>query len=175
MTEPNRQATTLGRWMTYAGWALALGVVALVFDGVLERQYNPNQDLTAVSRDGAAPEVVLQRNRYGHYVASGRINGRPVTFLLDTGATDVSVPAGLAAQLGLERGAPARYRTANGSITTYRTQLERVELGAIALESVRAHINPGMAGEDVLLGMSFLKHLDLEQRGDSLTLRQRVR
>jgi len=108
----------------------------------------------------------------GHYLANGEINGRPVTFLLDTGATDISIPALLAKDLGLERGAARRYQTANGTITTYGTRLETVRLGGIVRRQVRAHINPGMRQGEVLLGMSFLKHLEMVQRGNQLTLRQ---
>ena len=64
-------------------------------------------------------------------------------------------------------------QTANGVVTAYATRLQRVELGEIALTDVRAHINPGMRGDDVLLGMSFLRQLDLTQRNGTLTLRQR--
>lgn len=154
-----------------AAWLIALGLLTWFFSGALEEQRNPNQQVTTMARvDGG--EVVLLRNRFGHYVATGRINGHPVELMLDTGASDVSVPAGLAAALGLERGARALYRTANGTITAYRTVLDRVELGGIVLENVRASINPAMPGDQVLLGMSFLKQLELTQRGNTLTLRQ---
>ena len=64
-------------------------------------------------------------------------------------------------------------QTANGVVTTYRTRLTSVALGTIAISNVRAHINPGMTGDEVLLGMSFLRDLELTQREGLLTLRQR--
>ena len=155
--------------MVAAAWVVALGLLALFFHGWLEDQRNPNRDLRVVE-DGPA-KVVLERNRQGHYVAPGRINGEPVELLLDTGATTVSIPGQLAARLGLERGRPQATRTANGVITTYATRLESVQVGGLVLENVRASINPAMGGEDVLLGMSFLGRLDLDQRGDVLVLR----
>jgi len=105
-------------------------------------------------------------------VASGSINNTPVVFLLDTGASDVSVPEKLAQAIGLKRGRPMIYQTANGTITVYATRLDKVDLGGIVLGQVRASINPNMQGNKVLLGMSFLKHLEFTQRGDTLILKQ---
>jgi len=162
----------LGMTMTVAMWVIVLGLMALFFQSQQEKQYNPNQS-AAISNDIDGQEaLVLQRNRYGHYVASGYINQQPVVFLLDTGASDISVPEGLAQSIGLQRGRAMRYQTANGMITVYATQLEEVDLGGIVLRQVRASINPNMQSNEVLLGMSFLKHLEFTQRGDTLTLRQ---
>jgi len=99
-------------------------------------------------------------------------SGGGVTFLLDTGATAVSVPAGLAKRLGLQAGRPVTAMTANGTVTTYATQLHSVRLGNIERHGVRAHINPGMKGHEVLLGMSFLRDLDFRQQDGQLTIRQ---
>ena len=157
--------------MHVATWVALLVLGAVVFSGVLERQHNPNQALTTRYENGVA-EVTLERNRYGHYVTSGEINGRPVTFMLDTGATGVAVPAGLASELGLERGPAQPVRTANGTSVSYLTRLDRVGVGGIELHDVRAGIVPGLEGDEVLLGMSFLKHIEFTQRGNTLTLRQ---
>lgn len=162
----------IGFGMIVLAWIVGLGIVTAYFSGWLEEQQNPNQRVETVLRQGGAREVVLQQNRYGHYVANGKINGEQVTFLLDTGATEVSVPARVAERAGLEPGSPARSRTAAGIITTYSTRIDRVELGGIELRGVRAGINPHMRGDEVLLGMSFLRQLDFSQHGDRLTLRQ---
>lgn len=177
MTAPQRSPDTspgrLGVGMIALAWVLLLGLLTLYFGGFLERQHNPNQRIATSVLDDGAREVVLRQNRSGHYVASGDINQESVTFLLDTGATTVSIPAPLADRLGLERGGAVPAQTAAGVITTYSTRLERVALGNIVLHDILAHINPEAGGEQVLLGMSFLKHLELRQQGDSLTLRQR--
>ena len=82
----------LGKWMITAAWLLLLMLLTWFFNSQLDRQRNPNrQVLTATSTTGL-PEVQLKRNRFGHYVASGLINGQPAEFMLDTGATDVSIP-----------------------------------------------------------------------------------
>ena len=117
-------------------------------------------------------EVVLQRNRDGHYLATGQINGQNVEFLLDTGASDVSVPQPLAMRLGLKRGQAAIYSTANGNITSYLTRIDSLNLGGIELRDIRASINPSTNADTILLGMSFLKHLEFTQRGDTLIIRQ---
>ena len=108
----------------------------------------------------------------GHYVADGSINGVSVTFLLDTGATGVAMSARLAQRVGAPRGQPVVTRTANGNATGYLTRLRSVQLGAIEQNNVPASIAPGLATDEVLLGMSFLKNLEMIQRGDTLTLRQ---
>lgn len=162
----------IGRGMYIAMWLVVLALLTLGFNHWLERERNPNRNPQgSISADGTR-EVTLQRGRHGHYLATGRINGQSVTFLLDTGASDVSIPGPVASRLGLERGAPRQYRTANGVVTAYMTQLQRVELGPLELTGIRASINPHMDGEEILLGMSFLRELELIQRGDSLTLRQ---
>lgn len=163
---------SLGVAMTLAMWIVVLALMTLFFQNWQEKQINPNQQAALISADDGGRELVLQRNRYGHYVASGHINQQPVVFLLDTGASDISVPETLARQIGLRRGTAMQYQTANGSITVYATTLAEVDLGGIVLQQVRASINPNMQGNEVLLGMSFLKHLEFTQRGDTLTLRQ---
>ena len=161
----------MGKGMWALMWILVLAMLTMVFNNLLDDQRNPNTD-PQTSENGSTAEVVLKRNRYGHYVATGAINNQPVEFLLDTGASDVSVPLDLARRLGLKKGPEVRFETANGSVDGYMTKLDQVQLGDIKLHQVRASINPGMSGDSVLLGMSFLRHLEFTQRGDSMTLRQ---
>ncbi len=162
----------MGRWMIFAAWALLLGLLAMFFSNLLEQQSTPNRDLMNSSTESGPKEITLLRNRAGHYVAPGFINGAPVIFLLDTGATNVAVSASLAERLALKRGAQSISLTANGRVRTWLTQLDRVQLGSIIRQDVRATIMPGMVGDEVLLGMSFLKHLELVQKGKTLILRQ---
>ncbi|MEJ2346420.1 MAG: TIGR02281 family clan AA aspartic protease [Gammaproteobacteria bacterium] len=171
--DPKPQLTKrLGRGMAFAAWLLVLGLLSLFFTRWYHDQQNPNRDYQTQVTDQGTREITLQRNRYGHYVASGTIDNQPVVFMLDTGATDVSIPQGVATRLGLRRGAPLPVSTANGDATVYATRVDSLTLGGIGLRDVRANINPHMGGDQVLLGMSVLKHLELVQRGDRLTLRQ---
>ena len=135
----------------------------------LERQYNPNTQ--HVLQAQPASEVVLRRNRAGHYLADGRINGEPVVFLLDTGATQVSLSAQLARRIGVKLGPAVGVQTAAGRARAYQTRLESVRLGAIEMRDVAALATEGMDPGMVLLGMNFLKRLEMTQRGDELILR----
>lgn len=166
---PQASSRGLGRGMVITAWVLLLVLLTLFFNDRLDKQNNPNRHLPVVTADGI-PAVTLQRNRFGHYVASGTINGKPVEFMLDTGATDVSIPARLADKLGLRRGRASVYQTANGPITAWQTSLDEIRLGPLRLGPIRASINPGNTTNAVLLGMSFLRHLDFKQQGNTLTL-----
>jgi aspartyl protease family protein len=162
----------LGRWMILAAWILGLMLLTFFFQFVLDWENNPNTRVQTSINSQGAKEVVLKRNRMGHYVASGSINGHPVTFLLDTGATDVALPGTLAKQLGIAGRVTSQSHTAGGIVSTELTRLREVGLGDIVLRDVRASILDTMEGDEVLLGMSFLKRLELLQRGDTLIVRQ---
>lgn len=176
MNDDNKEngdsSSRLGVGMVIAMWVVLLGLLTAYFSHWQEQQFNPNQTLHSESLAGGVNEVELKRNRYGHYVASGAINDVPVVFMLDTGATDISIPQAIADRIGLERGAPVYYQTANGTVRAYITQIDSVSLGDIKLSGLRAHINPQFKSEEILLGMTFLKRLEFTQRGDTLTLRQ---
>jgi aspartyl protease family protein len=161
----------LGRVMLFAAWVAGLALLVMFFNGVIERTRNPNPDPVAGAGQTGVPQVVLQRNRAGHYVAGGRINGEPVVFLVDTGATDVALPLRVARRLGLALGPGGVSQTANGAVETWATRLDTLDLGGLLARNVRASVLPKMPGDEVLLGMSYLKHLELIQRGETLTLR----
>lgn len=157
----------LGRGMALVASLLVLGMFYLYFESSLQARDNPNRALQVAP----GTELVLKRSRDGHYVFPGEINGQRVTFLLDTGATLVSVPSRLGDALGLRPGAPMQAVTANGTVTTYATRIDALAFGPFELRGVQASLNPGMRGEQILLGMSVLKHLEFTQRGDTLVLR----
>jgi aspartyl protease family protein len=172
--DPNSEASVtkkMGSGMTIAAWIFVLAIATLYFDRFLDERRNPNQDVE-YSEGDAGREVILQRNRQGHYLSNGEINGVKVSFLLDTGATDVSIPTAIADALQLKRGMQVEANTANGTIPVYLTTLDRIQIGNIILYDVRASINDYMQEDEILLGMSFLKHLEFTQRGDQLILRQ---
>ena len=165
----------LGRGMIVAAWLLLLALLTWFFNTQLEQQHNPNQQVMMDASADGQPEVQLERNRFGHYVATGLINSQPVVFMLDTGATDVSVPLSVAEKLGLEKGQSMQYQTANGTIRAWQTLIDEIRLGDISIGPVRASINPGAQGDEILLGMSFLKQLDFKQQGNTLTLKHPTR
>ena len=150
-------------WIAFI--AVMLGLTAF-FHAVTDRQGG----IVSVDGTGLAASVVLERDRSGHYVAEGSINGRPVTFLVDTGATDVAVSEKMARALGLEFGPRITVMTAAGQVGAWVTRLDRVSLGPVERFNVRATITPGL-DDAALLGMSFLKHFNLQQEGNRLLIK----
>lgn len=149
-------------------WVLLIGLGTWWLDGGMEKILNPNAHIVQTASDGGP--VTLKRNRSGHFQAPGEINGVPVTFLLDTGATYVAVSDQLAEQLGLKRGRSAWFNTANGRVQGNLTQLDEVMLGGIRISNVQGSISPGMEDDTVLLGMSFLHLLNIEIRSGEMVL-----
>jgi len=170
--DTNDEHKGMGATMYVLAWLVFGALLAFLFSDILGRQNNPNRSVETVHRGNGIREVTLRRNRYGHYVTGGFINGEPVVFLLDTGATGVAVPESVARRLRLTRGRAFRTQTANGLATAYSTRLQSVRVGEIELNDVGAGISPGLDTREVLLGMSFLRHIEFTQRGNTLILRQ---
>ena len=158
--------------MLIASIALGLAALTYFFDSLLARQSNPNQRPESMQTASGIREVVLAQNRQGHYVANGLLNSVPVTFLLDTGATDVAIPAGIAQLARLPLGVKSSAATANGTVAVYATRVDKLELGNIVLHNINASITPTMDGDTILLGMSALRQIEFTQQGARLTLRQ---
>lgn len=170
-SEPADFGSRMGKYMIIGFWLLLLGLGYYWASRELGLMQNPNPSPSTTQQNGQT-RVQLAINRYGHYVTNGTINGSTVTFLLDTGATSISVPSSLATRLGLEPGRPIQLSTANGIVTGYSVSLGSVAIGKLVLNNVRAHINPGLRDGEVLLGMSYLRHFKLTQQGDFLTIEQ---
>ena len=161
----------LGMMFTVGAWVLGFLLMVLGFSKILDRQNNPNQSV-ATLQNAEFQEVVLTRNRSGHYIFDGEINHQKVTFLVDTGATITAVPSELQRMLGLKVGPATSVSTANGITTAYLTRLDQLTIGNIELYDVNASIISGMGVDEILLGMNVLKHFELIQRGDQLIIRQ---
>ncbi|RMQ46304.1 hypothetical protein ALQ04_00794 [Pseudomonas cichorii] len=160
-----------GKVLMLLAWGAGLFLATRFFGDWEDRQQNPNTHVASQRGEGYV-EVQLLANRQGHFVSSGRINGQPVEFMIDTGATDVAIPAEMADDLGLQRGLPVTVSTANGESRGYRAVLDSLQVGDIVLRNVRAIVAPGFQGEQALLGMSAMKQLEFTQRGGTLLLRQ---
>jgi aspartyl protease family protein len=91
--------------------------------------------------------------------------------MVDTGATAIAIPKQLAEKLKLERGVPVDLLTAAGPSRGYSTRLASVRLATIEAKDLGAIIAEGLDPEVVLLGMNFLRRLEIDQRGDQLILR----
>lgn len=120
--------------------------------------------------------VTLWAASGGHFHADGIINGQPVRFLVDTGATTVALSGDEASRLGIDyrkRGRPGYASTAAGVVRAYTLKLDKIELGPIVLYDVDAGVIEGSFPREALLGMSFLGRLDMQRQGDHMELRQR--
>ena len=118
--------------------------------------------------------VSFRKGAHGHFVVEAEVDGVPVRFLVDTGASDVVLSPADAERLGFnlrDLAYTRRYRTANGIVSGAPIRLGRVRLGPIVVDDVRASVN-GAAMRRSLLGMSFLDRLSgYEIANDTLTLR----
>src|SRR5688572_2977171 len=110
MDSATNQIRLWGRGMIYLMWIAVLAGLAAFFSELNNRSEDSSQ-IAGVDADGRA-QLILNRNRHGHYRAQGSINGQPVKFLLDTGASDVNIPIAVARRLNLGMGAPLSAHTA---------------------------------------------------------------
>jgi len=106
--------------------------------------------------------MIVPRDSRGHFVVDGRIDGRQLSFMIDTGASVVALTASDAARLGIhpaQREFVAEVKTANGTVHAAPIQLDRVEIGDLVIRDVAALVLPDQALSGNLLGLSFLSRL----------------
>ena len=119
-------------------------------------------------------EVKIWADNRGSYHTPGAINGQIVNFLVDTGATSIAMNEYVARRLGIDyryRGTSIRAQTASGITTAFQIQLDSVKVGEITLYNVEAAVLQGGYPAEVLLGMSFLKNVELERSKDFMILK----
>jgi aspartyl protease family protein len=110
------------------------------------------------------------------YTVIGSINGFPVNFVIDTGATAVSMNSHQARRLGIDyeaEGEPGLSQTASGIVKSFMVHLKRVKVGEIELTNVQGSVHEGDFPTEVLLGMSFLGRLDIKREGGVMELRKK--
>ena len=126
---------------------------------------------------GAAPKIVrLVPGNGGHYFVDGQINGNPVRFLVDTGATSVVMNKHMARRLGIAYtvdGEKGMVRTASGTAVAYGITLDDVKIRSRRLKRVKGTVIDGDFPDETLLGQSFLNRLDIHREGAVLELRER--
>ncbi len=136
------------------------------------RTLGMGQSISTATATGARPSVKLLADRGGHFHTFGSINGRPIKFMVDTGATTIALSTTQAHALGLdlrgaERGGVA---TASGYARAQRIVLDSVKVGDITLNLVEAVVIDNMPGDVALLGNSFLSRLEMKREGQYLIL-----
>ena len=123
---------------------------------------------------GSGTRVVLSAGSGGHFIGQGSINGQSVSFLVDTGATNVSLSRSEAQRLGIDyrKGEHGMSNTANGMVEVHHVKLSSVRLGEVQVYDVDATIVPA-AMQFVLLGNSFLSRFQMRRDNDTMVLEKR--
>jgi aspartyl protease family protein len=142
---------------------------------MLERQLDGRVHAAAESPKGH-DDVLIFRDRWGMFKTVGSINGLPVKFLVDTGASSVAMNSAQARRLGIDflvQGEPIYVSTASDVTQAYQLKLDVVKVGSIQLRNVTAVVMDGAQPTEVLLGMSFIGHVEMLNKGDKLILRRK--
>lgn len=129
-----------------------------------------------LARNEAAPHTAtLVADLAGHFTAHGQVNGRPMRFMVDTGATVTALPASEARRVGVDasKGQLVLLQTANGTARARLVKLDTVTVGGVTLYGVEAVVMEGDGLHLPLLGMSFLNRMDMKREGNVLTLTKR--
>jgi len=141
--------------------------VSLEIDGI-EKQYR-----LGYGTNTAATTVKLPADASGIYRVTGKINNISVPFIVDTGATLITLNKNIAKQLGLDyvnAKQKGQAETANGIVPIYLVTLEQVEIGGIKLQNMQAAVHDSEFPRVALLGMSFLNQVDMKREGTILSL-----
>jgi aspartyl protease family protein len=130
--------------------------------------------LGGVPRPSGAQSVTLNADNQGHFLTVGMINGISVRFLLDTGASLVSMSSTEAKRLGINytTGQQGYSNTANGRMLVYRVKIDEIRVGGVILNNVEGSVSTSDMPY-VLLGMSFLNRMDMKREGEKMTLTKR--
>ena len=131
-------------------------------------------NLGGAPSEGGGSQIVLSADGRGHFYAGGSVNGKAVRFVVDTGATFVSMGAEQARSLGVDfaKGERGISSTANGQVAAYKVKLASVRIGDVQLYDI-----DGLVSEQpmpaILLGNSFLTRFQMKRENDTMTLTKR--
>ena len=138
----------------------------------LSREYNQ-----AGSSEPQRTQLSISRGAGNHYWIAGSIEGHPVQFLVDTGATSVAMNEGQARRLGIDyrvAGRPMVASTAGGNIRAWSIKLDSVKVGGLEVLGVEAAVLEGDSPTEVLLGMSFLSRVRWREENGVLQLESKL-
>ncbi len=154
--------------------ATGRGAVLRMPDG-REQTLGLNQSIGSAYKKPSRRKMTVFSSNNGMFLVSGLINGRSIRFILDTGASFISMSSHQADQLNLDykKGRRGRVQTASETVPVWHIQLDQVKVGGISAANVEAVVLPGNNPPRALLGMSFLKHIKLQRNGSAMTLEQK--
>ncbi|WP_394560587.1 TIGR02281 family clan AA aspartic protease [Aquipseudomonas alcaligenes] len=146
----------------------------LEVDGV-QRSYGMSREYNQAGASAGAQKAQLSisRGAGNHYWVAGSVDGHPVQFLVDTGATSVAMNEGQARRLGIDYrvvGMPMVASTAGGNIRGWRIKLDSVKVGGLEVLGVEGVVLEGDSPTEVLLGMSFLSRVRWREENGVLQL-----
>lgn len=130
-----------------------------------------------VSGDGnvrSGNEIILTASHGGHFNTVGQINGKAVSFMVDTGATKISMGQSEAERLGVDykSGTRGQAETANGRVPVYAVTLNAVRVGDVEVANVEALVLPASMPH-ILLGNSFLARFSMKRENEVMRLEKR--
>lgn len=138
------------------------------------RSLGMGQSFAGGAQASGRPSVSLTADARGHFSAAGSLNGYPMSFLVDTGASSIAISAAEARRIGLDyrAGQPTGVQTAAGAVPAWRVTFNTVKVGGISVNQVEGLVVE--TGLNVpLLGMSFLNRMEMRRDGQTMTLTQR--
>jgi aspartyl protease family protein len=140
------------------------------------RVLNLSRHIGAQYRAAEFAEVRIPRGPDSHYWVSGIINGRRVDMMVDTGATFIAMNINEAQRLGIDyrNGVSGKIQTAGGIVDHFMVTLERVAIGNITVHQVEAAVLVGDFPQQILLGNSLLRRVEMKQEAGLLVLRQKM-
>lgn len=151
------------------------GAAVFEVDGKKQRLVLGDHAVSSGGSGGGAATAILTADSRGQFITQGSVNGASVRFMVDTGASYVSLSSSDAARAGIDyrgKGLPGTSSTANGIIRVWKVPGNTVRLGDITLHEVDVTVNETNMPW-VLLGMSFLNRLEMKRDGDTMTLKKR--
>lgn len=140
------------------------------------QQFGLQREYTQGFAERETQQVSIGRGDGGHFITHGSINGQNVQFMVDTGATSVAMNSFQARRLGIDflvTGVEIRANTASANVKAYRVKLDRVKVGDIELTNVDGVVLEGGFPTDVLLGMSWLSRVRMDDQGSTLVLERK--
>ena len=143
----------------------------------VERHYGLSRELSAGYAEPERKQLSIAKGQGGHYWIAGSINGQPVQFLVDTGATSVAINENQARRLGIDYrvvGKQIVVGTASGTAKAWQVHLNSVKVGAIDVMGVEAVVVEGSAPTEALLGMSFLGRVSWREDQGVLRLESKI-
>ena len=162
-SEVSTKGSRIGSLAIFLFWLTIIGLLYLIATQVLKPK---PVTVTAMG------DLVIPKARDGHYYAEGTVGGKPVVFMVDTGASMVTVSDALARMAGLDAGVATTFQTANGPLQGRTLTGVPVTVGPFRVSGVRVGV--GLVGgepDQALLGQSFLSKFDILLAGNTMTLR----